>query len=95
LDERNQHYGTPLTGYTDPSPRMPSEIQTMYATEVRQHLMLLGEERVLAHEAGLDHDRAYMADLEDEIATYRSAYMGAVVTEIAMLRARLDGPLQG
>lgn len=74
---------------------MPSEIQSMYATEVRQHLMLLGEERVLAHEAGLDHDRAYMADLDDEIATYRSAYMGAVVTEIAMLRARLDGPLQG
>ena len=48
---------------------------TMYATEVRQHLMLLGEERVLAHEAGLDHDRAYMADLEDEIEQYRSAYI--------------------
>jgi len=74
---------------------MPAQIPTMYATEVRHHLLPLGEERVLAHEAGLDHDRAYMADLEDEIATYRSAYMGAVVTEIAMLRARLDGPLQG
>jgi uncharacterized protein YihD (DUF1040 family) len=67
----------------------------MYATEVRQHLMLLGEERVLAHEAGLDHDRAYMSDLEDEIAIYRSAYAGAAVTEIAMLRARIDGTLQG
>jgi hypothetical protein len=67
----------------------------MYATVVRQHLMLLNEERVLAHEAGLDHDRAYMADLEDEIAQYRSAYVGAAVTEIAMLRARLDGPNQG
>jgi hypothetical protein len=74
---------------------MTTQSPTMYATEVRQHLMLLGEERVLAHEAGLDHDRAYMADLEDEIATCRSAYMGAVITEIAMLRARLDGPLQG
>jgi hypothetical protein len=74
---------------------MTTQNPTMYATEVRQHLMLLGEERVLAHEAGLDHDRAYMADLEDEIATCRSAYMGAVITEIAMLRARLDGPLQG
>jgi hypothetical protein len=74
---------------------LPTEIQTMYATEVRQHLMLLGEERVLAQEAGLDHDRAYMADLEDEIAQYRNAYIGAAVTEIAMLRARLDGPLQG
>ncbi len=67
----------------------------MYATEVRQQLLLLGEERVLAHEAGLDHDRAYMADLEDEIAQVRSAYVGAAVTEIAMLRARLDGTLKG
>lgn len=67
----------------------------MYATEVRQQLLLLGEERVLAHEAGLDHDRAYMADLEDEITQVRSAYVGAAVTEIAMLRARLDGTLKG
>jgi hypothetical protein len=70
---------------------MTTPTKTMYATEVRQHLMLLGEERVLAHEAGLDHDRAYMADLDDEIAHYRAAYIGAAVTEIAMLRARLDG----
>ena len=68
---------------------------TMYATEVRTHLMLLGEERVLAHEAGLDTDRSYMADLEDEIAHVRSAYVGAAVTEIAMLRSRLGGPLLG
>lgn len=68
---------------------------TMYAIEVRAQLMLLGEERVLAHEAGLDTDRAYMADLEDEIAQARCAYTGAVVTEIAMLRARLDDPLLG
>ncbi|MDX6725608.1 MAG: hypothetical protein QOK49_413 [Baekduia sp.] len=74
---------------------MPIEIPTMYATEVRQHLLLLGEERILAQEAGLDHDRAYMADLDDEIATYRSAYVGAVVTEIAMLRARIDGANHG
>jgi hypothetical protein len=74
---------------------MHTEIPTMYATEVRHRLMLLGEERVLAHEAGLDHDRAYMTDLEDEIAQYRSAYVGAAVTEIAMLHARLDGPKHG
>ena len=67
----------------------------MYATEVRNQLMLLGEERVLAHEVGLDLDRAYMADLEGEIAQTRNAYVGAAVTEIAMLRARLDGPLVG
>jgi hypothetical protein len=74
---------------------MITRTKTMYASEVRQHLMLLGEERVLAHEAGLDHDRAYMADLDDEIAQYRAAYIGAAVTEIAMLRARLDAPLVG
>jgi hypothetical protein len=82
-------------GVHQTSKTVPNEIQTMYATEVRQHLMLLGEERVLAQEAGLNHDRAYMADLEDEIAQYRNAYIGAAVTEIAMLRARIDGPLQG
>jgi len=85
----------PVIGVHLPTKTVPTENQTMYATEVRQHLMLLGEERVLAHEAGLDHDRAYMADLEDEIVQYRSAYIGAAVTEIAMLRARIDGPLQG
>lgn len=74
---------------------MPTEMNTMHAAEVRQRLLLLGEERVLAHEVGLDHDRAYMADLDDEIAQCRGAYTGAAVTEIAMLRARLDGPLQG
>ena len=72
---------------------MPST--AMNATEVRQHLMLLHEERVLAHEAGLDHDPAYMADLDDEIAAYRSAYVGAAVTELALLRADLDGRNQG
>ena len=74
---------------------MPSDLTAMYATEMRQHLMLLNEERVLAHESGLDMDPLYMADLEEEIAQYRSAYVGAAVTEIAMLRARIDGPLEG
>jgi hypothetical protein len=92
---RNLDVESPVIGVGTSHHEMSSEQPTMYATEVRQHLMLLGEERVLAHEAGLDHDRAYMANLEDEIATYRSAYTGAVVTEIAMLRARLDGAHQG
>jgi hypothetical protein len=74
---------------------MPADLNAMYAAEARQRLLLLGEERVLAHEVGLDHDAAYMADLDDEIEQYRSAYTGAAVTEIAMLRARIDGPLVG
>jgi hypothetical protein len=63
----------------------------MYATDVRNRLMLLSEERFLAHEHGLDDDRAYMADLNHEIETCREAYIGAAVTEIALLRSELDG----
>jgi hypothetical protein len=65
------------------------------ASDIRRHLFLLAEERVLAHECGLDRDVAYMADLEDEIALTRSAYVGEAVTEIALLRGALDGQLQG
>jgi hypothetical protein len=65
------------------------------ASDIRQHLRLLGEERVLAYECGLDRDPAYMADLNDENATTQSAYVGQAVTEIACLRAANDGPLRG
>lgn len=65
------------------------------ASDIRQHLRLLGEERVLASECGLDLDAAYMADLDDEIAQTQSAYIGQAVTEIACLRAAFDGPLHG
>jgi hypothetical protein len=57
--------------------------------------MLLAEERVLAFENGLGADAAYMADLELEIATTREAYIGAAVTEIALLHAELDGRKYG
>jgi len=36
-----------------------------------------------------------MTDLYDEIAAVERAYIGAAVTEIAMLRADLDGSLVG
>jgi hypothetical protein len=65
------------------------------ATDVKRHLDLLLEERALAQEIGLIADRAYMADLEDEIAACRAAWVGAAVTEIAVLRAQLSGPLTG
>ena len=67
----------------------------MYAKDVRTHLMLLAEERVLAFENGLGSDPAYMADLELEIATTREAYIGAAVTEIAVLRSELGGKNHG
>ena len=40
-------------------------------------------------------DTAYMADLEDEIAEVSDAYVGAAVTEIAVLRGELFGPQVG
>ena len=36
-----------------------------------------------------------MADLETDIAASRVAYVALAVTEIATLRAELDGPLLG
>jgi hypothetical protein len=68
---------------------------TLTATDVKQHLDLLYEERVLAVRIGLAADGAYMADLDEEIAAYRSAFVGAAVTEIASMRAQLSGPLVG
>jgi hypothetical protein len=65
------------------------------AADVRSDLQLLYVERALAEAHGLTRDAAYMADLEDDIASHRSAYVGAAVTEIASLRAALSGPLVG
>jgi hypothetical protein len=68
---------------------------TLTATDVKQHLDLLHEERQLAVAIGLSNDGAYMADLDDEIAACRAAYVGAAVTEIATIRGELSGALLG
>ncbi len=65
------------------------------AVEVSEHLQLLLSERALAHVEGLGGNALYMADLDDEISATRAAYVGAAVTDIATLRARLSGPLVG
>lgn len=65
------------------------------ASAVRHQLMLLTEERVLALESGRGRDREYLDDLAHEIEACRAAYVGAAVTEIALLRAQLDGANQG
>jgi hypothetical protein len=67
----------------------------MYANEIRTHLDRLQLERFEAEAIGLDRCEAYMADLEDEIAECRAAYVGAAVTEIAVIRAELFGRLEG
>jgi hypothetical protein len=67
----------------------------MSAIEIQDHLQQLQAERALALIEGLEDNAAYMADLEDELAAARSAYVGAAVTEIASLRAGLSGPQLG
>lgn len=63
----------------------------MSATEIHNHLQGLEAERMHAALEGLSTDPAYMADLTDEITAARQAFVGAAVTEIAVLRAQLFG----
>ena len=65
------------------------------ASAAREHLGMLLVERALADIEGLDENATYMADLDDEIAATRAAYVGAAVTDIAVLRAGLSGRLHG
>jgi hypothetical protein len=67
----------------------------MPAIELQRRLRDLHAERLLAWREGLTADAAYMADLDDEIAACRAAFVGAAVTEIATIRAALSGPLLG
>jgi hypothetical protein len=61
----------------------------MPAADLRALLHQLSAERFEALELGLDANETYMAELEDEIAEARHAYVVAAVTEIASLRAQL------
>jgi hypothetical protein len=67
----------------------------MSAIEMQDRLQELQAERALALIEGLESCSAYMADLDEEIASTRDAYVGAAVTEIATLRAALSGPQLG
>ena len=68
---------------------------TRTAAEIQVALRMLYVERALAELQGLATDPGYMADLLDDIDAYKTAYVGAVVTEIATLRAELSAPLRG
>jgi hypothetical protein len=67
----------------------------MSAIEMQTQLQELQAERALASLEGLALQNSYMADLDEEIAAVRHAYVGAAVTEIATLRAQLSGPQLG
>jgi hypothetical protein len=65
------------------------------ALQIRSQLGQLQAERALAVREGLGDNAAYMADLEEELAYRTQEYVVAAVTEIATLRAELDGPGYG
>jgi hypothetical protein len=65
------------------------------ALQLRSQLDQLHAERALAVREGLGDNSAYMADLDDEMADRTQLYVAAAVTEIATLRAELDGPRYG
>jgi hypothetical protein len=67
----------------------------MSADEILRHLQKLELERLEAECAGLMASEHYRRDFRDEVATYRTAFVGAAVTEIAALRAELWGRQAG
>jgi hypothetical protein len=72
-----------------------SALTTTSAADLREQLQLLERERATAALTGVAANELYMADLLEELEATRAAYVGAAVTEIASLRAELDGPLFG
>ena len=68
---------------------------TLTAVEIQVELRMLYVERALAEIEGLAGDQSYMADLMDDIESHKTAFVGAVVTEIAALRASIGGSLRG
>lgn len=65
------------------------------AVDVKNHLRLLHTERALAMATPLRHDRAYMADLDEEIVATRHAWISSAVLEIARFREELGGAQPG
>jgi hypothetical protein len=76
---------------------MPSNDQrenAMTATSLRAELLQLEAERGLVLAAN-PFETDELSELDEEIAATHSAYVGAAVTEIAVLRAELSGRLEG
>ena len=65
------------------------------ALQLRSQLGQLQAERATAVREGLGDNAAYMTDLEEELAYRTQQYVVAAVTEIAIVRAELDGPRYG
>ena len=67
----------------------------MTAVEILSRLQALEAERFEAEQIGLMRFDGYRHDLETELDGCRAAFVGAAVTEIAVLRADLGHPLLG
>jgi hypothetical protein len=67
----------------------------MTAADARTWLRRLEAERLDAIDAGHGENAVYMAQLQDDLAASRVAYVGLAITEIATLRAQLAGPQVG
>lgn len=65
------------------------------AAEALERLKGLQFELAIAGPAGLLEDADYLQDITEDLAASEEVYVGLAVTEIASLRAELDGPLLG
>lgn len=90
------HQGSPDSGAPDGAARITFDRSLMDRTvELRLRLGQLAEERILATEWGLTNDPLYVEDLDLELNSTREAYAGMAITQLALLRAELDGPNRG
>jgi hypothetical protein len=74
---------------------MPAVESYASAVEILVHLNRLQLERLEARSMGLGDRQTSMTALDEEIAHYRAAFVGAAVTETAVLRGELCGRQMG
>ena len=67
----------------------------MSTNTIREHMLALVQQRLAAERYGLAAGGPYIADLHHDGEAFRAPYVGAAVTEIAMLRADLSGRTLG
>ena len=77
-------------GRTEPADHPPTS-----AVELLSRLQALESERFEAEQIGLMRSDDYRRDLEAEFAGCHTAFVGAAVTELAVLRADLGHPQVG
>jgi len=70
------------------------DVVTVSAASARAHVIELRAERALAEATGVASIDAYLEDLDWELDAWRQVYVMSAVTEIAVLRAELDGRLR-